>query len=197
MGGIEAWAGRSMDLRTARRRFLSDTQGREQQVQAELALDGEGRFLAIRAETFANIGAYLSYFSLLIPTIAGFRLLTGAYRIPAAYVHVRAVHTNTVWVDAYRGAGRPETAYILERLVDAAARETGLARDEIRRRNFVPRSAMPYKTPMIVTYDSGDFPLNLETRAPGCRVGRIRRRGAPDASRAGGDAASASPITWK
>jgi aerobic carbon-monoxide dehydrogenase large subunit len=143
--------------------FLSDTQGREQQVHAELALDADARFLAIRAETFANTGAYLSYFSLLISTVAGFRLLTGAYRIPASYVHVRAVFTNTVWVDAYRGAGRPETAYILERLVDAAARETGLAPDEIRRRNFVPPSAMPYKTPMIVTYDSGDFPLNLET----------------------------------
>jgi carbon-monoxide dehydrogenase large subunit len=143
--------------------FLSDTQGREQQVHAELALDAEARFLAIRAETFANIGAYLSHFSLLIPTVAGFRLLTGAYRIPAAFVHVRAVYSNTVWVDAYRGAGRPETAYILERLVDAAARETGLARDEIRRRNFVAAAAMPYKTPMIVTYDSGDFRANLET----------------------------------
>ncbi|HXQ50057.1 MAG TPA: xanthine dehydrogenase family protein molybdopterin-binding subunit [Stellaceae bacterium] len=143
--------------------FVSDTQGREQQVVAELALDAEGRFLAIRAETFANIGAYLSYFSLLIPTVAGFRLLTGAYRIPAAYVHVRAVYTNTVWVDAYRGAGRPECAYILERLVDQAAREMGIAPDEIRRRNFVPQSAMPYKTPMIVAYDSGNFALNLET----------------------------------
>jgi aerobic carbon-monoxide dehydrogenase large subunit len=143
--------------------FLSDTQGREQQVHAELALDADARFLAIRAETFANVGAYLSYFSLLIPTVAGFRLLTGAYRIPAAYVHARAVHTNTVWVDAYRGAGRPETAYILERLVDAAARETGLTPDEIRRRNFVPPSAMPYKTPLIVAYDSGDFPRNLDT----------------------------------
>ncbi len=142
--------------------FVSDTQGREQKVHAELALDAEARFLAIRAETFANVGAYLSYFSLLIPTVAGFRLLTGAYRIPAAFVHARAVHTNTAWVDAYRGAGRPETAYILERLVDAAARETGLGPDEIRRRNFVPRSAMPYKTPMIVAYDSGDFAANLE-----------------------------------
>jgi aerobic carbon-monoxide dehydrogenase large subunit len=143
--------------------FLSDTQGREQQVHAELALDGEARFLAIRAETFANVGAYLSYFSLLIPTVAGYRLLTGAYRIPAAYIHVRAVYTNTVWVDAYRGAGRPECAYVLERLVDQAARETGLTPDEIRRRNFVPPSAMPYQTPMIVAYDSGNFALNLET----------------------------------
>jgi aerobic carbon-monoxide dehydrogenase large subunit len=141
--------------------FLSDTQGREQKVHAELALDADARFLGIRAETFANVGAYLSYFSLMIPTMAGFRLLTGAYRIPAAYVHARAMFTNTVWVDAYRGAGRPETAYILERLVDRAARETGLTADEIRRRNFVPASAMPYKTPMIVTYDSGDFPRNL------------------------------------
>ena len=145
--------------------FLSDTQGREQQVHAEMALDAEAKFLAIRAETFANVGAYLSYFSLLIPTVAGFRLLTGAYRIPAAYVHVRAVYTNTVWVDAYRGAGRPECAYILERLVDQAARETGLAQDEIRRRNFVPAAAMPYQTPMIVAYDSGDFARNLATAA--------------------------------
>jgi len=95
--------------------------------------------------------------------VAGFRLLTGAYRIPAAYVHVQAMYTNTVWVDAYRGAGRPECAYILERLVDEAARAIGLGADEIRRRNFVPPSAMPYKTPMIVAYDSGNFPLNLDT----------------------------------
>ncbi len=142
--------------------FLSDSQGREARVHAEMALDKEARFLAIRAESYANVGAYLSSFSLMIPTMAGFRLLTGAYRIPAAYVNVRAVFTNTVWIDAYRGAGRPETSYIVERLVDAAARETGLAPDEIRRRNFVPPQAMPYKTPMIVTYDSGDFPATME-----------------------------------
>ncbi len=170
--------------------FLSDTQGREQQVHAELALDQDARFLAIRVENFANVGAYLSYFSLLIPTVAGLRLLTGAYRIPAAYAHVRAVFTNTVWVDAYRGAGRPETAYVLERLVDLAARETGLAVEEIRRRNFVPPEAMPYQTPMIVRYDSGNFPLNLDTalraadrggfvarRAEAQRRGRLRGMG--------------------
>jgi aerobic carbon-monoxide dehydrogenase large subunit len=141
--------------------FLTDSQGREARVHAEMALDTDSRFLAIRCDSYANIGAYLSSFSLMIPTMAGFRLLTGAYRIPAAYANVRAVFTNTVWVDAYRGAGRPETSYILERLVDAAARETGLAPDEIRRRNFVPPTAMPYKTPMIVTYDSGDFPATM------------------------------------
>jgi aerobic carbon-monoxide dehydrogenase large subunit len=142
--------------------FFSDTQGREQRVHGALALDAGGRFLAIKVETHANVGAYLSHFSLMIPTIAGFRLLTGAYRIPAAYVNVKTVVTNTVWVDAYRGAGRPETAYILERLVDRAARELGIPADEIRRRNFIPASAMPYASPMGVTYDSGDFARVLE-----------------------------------
>ena len=157
--------------------FLSDTQGREQQVHAELALDKDARFLAIRVDNFANVGAYLSYFSLLIPTVAGLRLLTGAYRIPAAYAHVRAVFTNTVWVDAYRGAGRPETAYMLERLVDRAARETGLSPEEIRRRNFVLPEAMPYQTPMIVRYDSGNFPQNLATALKAAdRAGFAARR---------------------
>jgi aerobic carbon-monoxide dehydrogenase large subunit len=142
--------------------FISDSQGREQQVHAELALDENARFLAIRVDSLANVGAYLSSFSLIIPTVAGYRLLTGAYRIPAAHARVRCVFTNTVWVDAYRGAGRPETSYILERLVDTAALETGLARDEIRRRNFVPPEAMPYQTPMIALYDSGDFPRVME-----------------------------------
>ena len=142
--------------------FLADTQGREQKVHAELALDQDGHFLAVRAETLANMGAYLSQFSVFVATMAGFRLLTGAYRIPAATIRVRTVFTNTVWVDAYRGAGRPECSYIIERLVDAAARDTGLGRDEIRRRNLVPPSAMPYATPLIAVYDSGDFPANLE-----------------------------------
>ena len=142
--------------------FVTDTQGREQKVRAELALDAEGHFLGVRAETLANVGAYLSHFSVFVATMAGFRLLTGAYRIPAAHVHVRTVFTNTVWVDAYRGAGRPECSYIIERLVDAAARKTGLGRAEIRRRNLVPPSAMPWATPLLVTYDSGDFPANLE-----------------------------------
>ncbi len=122
----------------------------------------DGHFLAVRADTLANIGAYLSHFSVFVATMAGFRLLTGAYRIPAAHVHVRTVMTNTVWVDAYRGAGRPECSYIIERLVDAAARETGLGRDEIRRRNLVRESDMPWQTPLLVAYDSGDFPANLE-----------------------------------
>jgi aerobic carbon-monoxide dehydrogenase large subunit len=142
--------------------FLTDTQGREQKVHAELAVDKDGHFLAVRADVLANVGAYLSHFSVFVATMAGFRLLTGAYRIPAAHVHVQTIFTNTVWVDAYRGAGRPECSYIIERLVDAAAHETGLGRDEIRRRNLVPPSAMPHATPLLAVYDSGDFPANLD-----------------------------------
>ncbi|HEY3917576.1 MAG TPA: xanthine dehydrogenase family protein molybdopterin-binding subunit [Stellaceae bacterium] len=156
--------------------FVTDTQGREQKVRAELALDDQGRFLAVRAETLANVGAYLSHFSVFVATMAGFRLLTGAYRIPAAHVHVRTVFTNTVWVDAYRGAGRPECSYIIERLVDAAARETGLGRDEIRRRNLVPPSAMPWATPLLATYDSGDFPANLELALKAADFAGFERR---------------------
>src|SRR5260221_4640058 len=141
--------------------FLTDSQGREASVHAELALDENARFLAVRADSYANVGAYLSSFSLMIPTMAGFRLLTGAYRIPAAYVNVRAVFTNTVWVDAYRGAGRPETSYIIQRLVDTAARESGLGPDDIRRRHFVTPQAIPYQTPLIAAYDSGDFPPTM------------------------------------
>ncbi|HLJ63759.1 MAG TPA: molybdopterin cofactor-binding domain-containing protein, partial [Stellaceae bacterium] len=164
--------------------FLSDTQGREQKIHAELALDENARFLGIRADTHANLGAYLSYFSVLIATIAGFRLATGAYRIPAAYVRVLGVFTNTVWVDAYRGAGRPEVSYMLERLVDEAARQTGLTRDEIRRRNFVPRDAMPYQTPMLVAYDSGDYAATMavalaraDWRGSAARKEEAKRRG--------------------
>jgi carbon-monoxide dehydrogenase large subunit len=145
-----------------REAFLSDTQGREQWVRAHLALDDKATALAIRAESIANMGAYLSSFSLMIATIAGFRLLSGAYRIPSAYVNVRAVFTNTVWVDAYRGAGRPECSYIVERLIDAAARECGIAPDELRRRNLVSRTAMPYRNAMGETYDSGDFAAAME-----------------------------------
>jgi aerobic carbon-monoxide dehydrogenase large subunit len=142
--------------------FVTDTQGREQNVHIELALDENARFLAIRADVIANMGAYLSQFSLFIPTIAGSRLLTGAYAIPAGTTRIRCVFTNTNWVDAYRGAGRPEQAYVVERLVDTAARELGISPDEIRRRNFVPRSAMPWKTPVMATFDSGDFLANMD-----------------------------------
>jgi carbon-monoxide dehydrogenase large subunit len=143
--------------------FLSDTQGRDNLTKAELALDRDGKFLAIRVNTLANMGAYLSNFGPLIPTEAGKGMQTGVYAIPAAYVEVTGVFTNTVPVDAYRGAGRPEAAYMLERLVDRAGRETGLGPVEIRRRNFIPAAAMPFKTTLGHTYDSGDFAAHLAT----------------------------------
>ena len=141
--------------------FLSDTQGRDNVTKAELALDANAKFLAIRVSTLANMGAYLSNFGPFIPTEAGKGMQVGVYAIPAAYVEVKGVFTNTVPVDAYRGAGRPEAAYMLERLVERAGRETGLGPAEIRRRNFVPASAMPFKTALGHTYDSGDFAANL------------------------------------
>ena len=142
--------------------FVSDTHARDHVTDAELALDAEGRFLAIRVSTLANLGAYLALFGPLIPTEACRGMLTGVYDIAAAHVRVRGVFTNTVPVDAYRGAGRPEAAYVIERLVDIAAGELGLAPDEIRRRNFIPPEAMPYRTALKLTYDSGEFARNMD-----------------------------------
>jgi len=143
--------------------FLSDTHGRDQVSHAELALDADGRFLALRVDTLGNVGAYVSQMGAFVPTMAGTGMLTGAYAIPVAHARVRAVTTNTAPVDAYRGAGRPEAAYLIERLVDVAARDLGLPRDEIRRRNLIPAGAMPYTTALGKTYDSGDFVRLMET----------------------------------
>ena len=107
------------------------------------------------------MGAYLSTFGPMIPTVTGSNLLVGTYTIPAAFVRVRCVFTNTVPTDAYRGAGRPEACYALERIIDVAARRLGLSPAEIRERNFIPPDAMPFETCMGETYDSGDFPGNL------------------------------------
>jgi carbon-monoxide dehydrogenase large subunit len=135
--------------------FLSDVQGRDNYSIAELALDADAKFLALRATTYANMGAYLSNFGPFIPQLALY-VLSSVYRIPAIALAVKGVVTNTVPVDAYRGAGRPEGIYLAERIVDVAAREFGLAPDEIRRRNFI--DAFPYRTPVESEYDSGDFP---------------------------------------
>ena len=155
LGRPVKWSGDRSDA------FVSDTHARDHVTDVELALNGEGRFLAIRASTIADMGAYLSTFGPMIPTVTGSNLLVGIYAIPAAHVRVRSVFTNTVPVDAYRGAGRPEVCYALERTVDAAARELGLSPAEIRRRNFVSTESMPYQTCMGEVYDSGDFPRNL------------------------------------
>lgn len=142
--------------------FLSDTHGRDNITTGELALDRNGRFLALRTRTLANMGAYLSNYAPFIPTLAGSKVLASVYGFRAVYVNVLGLLTNTTPVDAYRGAGRPEANYVVERLIDAAAREMGIDRVELRRRNMVPPSAMPWKTPMGATYDSGDFVTVLE-----------------------------------
>jgi carbon-monoxide dehydrogenase large subunit len=138
--------------------FLADNQGRDHVTRAELALDRQGQFLGLRVETLANLGAQLSTFGAAIPSAIYSALLAGVYRTPAIFVQCTGVFTNTAPTDAYRGAGRPEACYVLERLADQAARELELDRAEIRRRNLVPVTAMPYRTPIGPTYDCGDFP---------------------------------------
>ncbi|HTW68521.1 MAG TPA: molybdopterin cofactor-binding domain-containing protein, partial [Acetobacteraceae bacterium] len=137
--------------------FLADTQGRDNVTLGEIALDAGGMFLALRTRNISNMGAYLSNFAPFIPTFAGTGVLASVYGFQAVYANVLGVFTNTVPVDAYRGAGRPEANYLVERLVDAAARELKIDRAELRRRNMVPPSAMPHATPVGKSYDSGDF----------------------------------------
>ena len=136
--------------------FISDVQGRDNYSVAELALDAGGRFRAMRVTTWANMGAYLSNYAPYIPQLA-VPMLSSVYRIPAIYANIKGVLTNTVPVDAYRGAGRPEAIYLVERIIDVAARELGIKPDELRRRNFISPAAMPYQTPVESRYDSGDF----------------------------------------
>ncbi len=137
--------------------FLSDTQGRANVTDIELALDKDGKFLALRTRNYADMGAYLSTFAPFIPTMAGTKVLASVYGFQAIYANVIGVFTNTVPVDAYRGAGRPESNYVVERVIDQAARELGIDRAELRRRNMVPSSAMPWTSAMGQIYDSGDF----------------------------------------
>ncbi len=138
--------------------FMADTQGRDNITEAELALDKDGKFLALRTVNYAGMGAYLSTFAPFIPTMAGTKVLASVYNFQAIHAHVIGVLTNTTPVDAYRGAGRPESNYVVERLIDAAARELKIDRIELRRRNMVGAGAMPYTSAMGQRYDSGDFP---------------------------------------
>ena len=137
--------------------FVADVHGRDHVTEAELALDQGGIFLGIRANTIANMGAYLTTTATGIPTWLHGLLFAGQYRTPAIHVNVKAVFTHTSPVDLLRGAGRPEATYVVERLVEKAAREMGIDAAEIRRRNFVPPDAFPYQTPVVVTYDSGNY----------------------------------------
>jgi carbon-monoxide dehydrogenase large subunit len=157
--------------------FLSDNQGRDHVTRAELAIDERGRFLGLRVTILANLGAYLSPLGAFIPTRSS-DLVSGVYTTPAIHINVKGICTNTVPVCAYRGAGRPEAAYLIERLVDAAAREIGLSPDAIRRINFIPASAMPYTSATKLVFDSGEFERVMELAMKAADwTGFARRRG--------------------
>jgi len=141
--------------------FLGDAQGRDNITTARLALDGDGRFLAVDVDLIADMGAYLSIYAPLIPYL-GAVMVPGVYDIPVCHVRVRGAFTHTLPVDAYRGAGRPEAAYMIERLVDTAARDLGIAPDILRRKNFIRPRAMPYRTATSKVYDSGEFAAHLQ-----------------------------------
>ena len=156
LGRPVKWTGERSDA------FQTDTHGRAMISDAQLALDHQGRILALKVETLSDLGAYQSQFGPAIQTFAGGRILGGVYRIPAIHNIVHGIVTNTAPVDAYRGAGRPESAYIMERLVEAAARETGLTVDEIRRRNLLTPAELPHENGLGLSFDIGDFPAVLE-----------------------------------
>ena len=141
--------------------FMSDAHGRDHVTKVELAMDADGKFTALRCETYANMGAYLSTFAPCVPTWLHGTLLAGNYTTPLVYTNVKAVFTNTVPVDAYRGAGRPEATFQLERVIDKAAREIGMDPVELRRKNFIPKDAFPYQTPVAVQYDTGDYEATM------------------------------------
>lgn len=170
--------------------FLSDSHGRDHAVEAELALDANGRFLAVRATVAANLGAYLSNATTLPPTMNTVKNMVGVYRTPLIQVVTRCAFTNTTPVGAYRGAGRPEGNYYMERLVEQAAAETGIDRVELRRRNHIQPEDIPHRAPSGMVYDSGDFPAVLDRalaaadwdgfparRAESRARGRLRGRG--------------------
>jgi len=161
--------------------FVSDAHGRDHVTHAELACDANGKFLAMRVTTTANMGAYLSTFASCIPTILYATLLAGQYTTPAIYCEVTASFTNTVPVDAYRGAGRPEATFVVERLVHQAGVDLGIAQDEIRRRNFI--RTFPYATPVALTYDIGNYDQTLDEAMKIADVAGFAARKAASAQR--------------
>ncbi len=189
---LVAWAARKLGrpvkwYATRSESFLTDGQARDHFALGELALDTEGRFLAIRSRMVSNMGAYSTFAAPNIPTRGGTRCITGVYTIPTYYAETKVAFTNTAPIQAYRGAGKPEFIYLLERLVDAAAGELGIDPAELRRRNIVGPEAMPYATPTGLVFDSGEFETNMddalaladragfvERRADACERGRLR-----------------------
>ena len=161
--------------------YVSDAHGRDHLTTAELALDKDGKFLAMRVRTTANLGAYLSTFASCIPTILYATLLAGQYTTPHIYCEVTAVFTNTTPVDAYRGAGRPEATYVVERLVETAAREMKIDPVEIRKRNFIRN--FPYQTPVALNYDTGNYEATLDAALQLADVPGYRKRKEESAKR--------------
>ena len=142
--------------------FLTDAHGRDHVTKFELACEKDGTFIAFRTETLANVGAYLSNFSTCVPTFLHGTLMAGNYAVPNVYVNVKTVFTNTAPVDAYRGAGRPEATYSIERVIDVTARELGIDPVEIRRKNFIQPSQFPYTTPVGLQYDTGNYAATMD-----------------------------------
>ncbi|HLS67716.1 MAG TPA: xanthine dehydrogenase family protein molybdopterin-binding subunit [Kiloniellales bacterium] len=142
--------------------FISDAHGRDHFTKVKLGVDAEGKFLGLDVDTTANLGAYLSSFSTCVPTYLYATLLAGQYATPAIYANVKGVFTTTAPVDAYRGAGRPEASYLIERIVEVAARRLGMDPAEIRRKNFIRTDQFPYQTPVALTYDTGDYEASLD-----------------------------------
>jgi carbon-monoxide dehydrogenase large subunit len=157
--------------------FLGDCHGRDNVTTAKLALDDKGRFLALAVDMVCDMGAYLSLFAPYIPYI-GATMLPGVYDVPTCFIRITGAFTHTVPVDAYRGAGRPEATYVIERLVDTTARELGIAPDVLRKRNFIKPSAMPYTTPTGKTYDSGEFAGHMDRALERLDWRRFARRAA-------------------
>ena len=156
------WTARKLDMpikwvATRSEAAVSDTQGRDHVTVCKIALKNDGTITGIYGKTWANNGAYISLVAALIPTAFYITMFSGLYKIPGVYGEMYGTLSNTVWVDAYRGAGRPEAAYVVERLVGAAAKKLKMDPIELRRKNFVPAEEFPYETPVALTYDSGDY----------------------------------------
>src|SRR6266478_3221534 len=177
---VVTWASRALSRPvkwTAERResFLTDAHGRDHYSDAEMALSADGRILGLRVKTVANMGAYLSLFAPCVPTYLYATLLAGAYLTPAIHCEVTAVFTHTTPVDAYRGAGRPEACYLVERMVDLAARELAMDPLELRRKNFISKDQFPYQTPVALLYDSGNYEAALDKALESFDYGAFRR----------------------
>ncbi|TIL88963.1 MAG: xanthine dehydrogenase family protein molybdopterin-binding subunit [Mesorhizobium sp.] len=161
--------------------FLTDAHGRDHVSTVEMAFDKDNRITGLKVDTIANLGAYMSLFSSCVPTYLYATLLSGQYDIPAIHANVRAVYTNTAPVDAYRGAGRPEATYLLERTIETAAREMGVSPAELRRKNFI--TSFPHQTPVIMNYDAGDYAASLDAAMAAADYAGFAQRKADAANR--------------